>query len=168
MLEPSNPLTLHLRNSFGADLRARGEFAAALELDEATRALHDEVFGPTDPQTLRVMHNLAADYGLNSRFIEARDLHKDVYMQWRSARLNPSATEVLNAWTGLARAVRLCGNFAQARDLGEDARLYGLHELGAEHHLTLRAATDLSIAMRRIPEAGDEALVLAARGPRAV
>lgn len=161
VLEPRNPLTLHLRNSFGADLRARGEFAAALELDQATRVLHKEVFGPADPQTLRVMHNLAGDYGLNSRFIEARDLHKDVYMQWRSARLNPSATEVLNAWTGLARAVRLCGNFAQARDLGEDARLYGLHELGAEHHLTLRAATDLSIAMRRIPEAGDEALVLA-------
>ena len=76
--------------------------------------------------------------------------------------MNPSATEVLNSWTGLARAVRLCGSFAQARDLGEDAWLYGLHELGPEHHLTLRAATDLSIAMRRIPAVYDEALDLAA------
>ena len=161
VLEPRNPLTLHLRNSFGADLRAHGEFAAALELDEVTRTLHVQEFGPTDPQTLRVMHNLAADYGLNSYFDRARELHRDVYIQWRNAKLNPSATEVLNSWTGLARAVRLCGNFAQARDLGEDARLYGLHELGSEHYLTLRATIDLSIAMRRIPAPYDEALELA-------
>ncbi len=161
VLEPRDPLTLHLRNSFGADLRARGDFAAALNLDENTRALHDKVFGPADPQTLRVMNNLALDYGLTSNFVAARDLHKEVYILQRDAMTNVSATEVLNSWTGLARAVRLCGNFTQARDLGEDARLYGLHELGPEHHLTLRAATDLSIAMRRIPTGYDEALQLA-------
>lgn len=163
VLNPTNPLTLHLRNAFGADLRARGDFAGALLLDETTRALHDEVFGPTDPQTLRVMHNLALDYGLNSRFTESRDLHKAVYVLQRDTRLNTSATEVLNSWTGLARAVRLCGNFVQARDLGEDARRYGLHELGPEHHLTLRAATDLSIAMRRIASDVDESLDLATK-----
>ncbi len=162
VLDARNPLTLHLRNSFGADLRARGDFAAALELDEETRALHDEEFGPGDPQTLRVMNNLALDYGLNSRFTDSRDLHKDVYVLQRDARANPSATELLNSQTGLGRAVRLCGNFEEARDLGEDARRYGLEELGPWHHLTLRAATDVSIAMRRIPEAYDEGLRLAA------
>ncbi len=162
VLQPRHPLTLHLRNSFGADLRARGDFAAGLELDEATRVLHAEEFGPTDPQTLRVMYNLALDYGLNSRFTDSRDLHKDVYVLQRDARANPSATELLNSQTGLGRAVRLCGNFDEARDLGEDARRYGLEELGPWHHLTLRAATDVSIAMRRIPEAYDEGLRLAA------
>jgi len=162
VLKPGNPLTLHLRNSFGADLRARGDFVGALELDEATRALHEEAFGPTDPQTLRVMNNLALDYGLNSRFTDSRELHKQVYVLQRDARMDTSATEVLNSQTGLARAVRLCGNYDQARDLGQDARRYGLHELGPEHHLTLRATTDLSIAMRRIPAASDEALELAA------
>lgn len=161
VLGPRNLLTLHLRNAFGADLRARGDFAAALELDENTRALHSEVFGPTDPQTLRVMNNLAIDYALNSNYVAARDLHKEVYILQRDARTNVSATEVLNSWTGLARAVRLCGNFTQARDLGEDARLYGLHELGPEHHLTLRASIDLSIAMRKIPASYEEALELA-------
>ena len=34
VLEPGNPLTLHLRNAFGADLRARGDFTEALLLDE--------------------------------------------------------------------------------------------------------------------------------------
>ena len=160
VLEPRNPLTLHLRNAFGADLRARGDFTAALALDEETRELHNEVFGLTDPQTLRVMNNLALDYGLNSRYIEARELHKEVYIRQRDA--NVSATDVLSSWTGLARAVRLCGNFPQARDLGLEARVFGLEDLDPEHHLTLRAATDLSIAMRRIPANYDEALELAA------
>ena len=108
------------------------------------------------------MNNLALDYGLNSRFVDSRDFIRRSTCCSVTPRPNPSATEVLNSWTGLARAVRLCGSFAQARDLGEDARLYGLHELGPEHHLTLRAATDLSIAMRRIPTVYDEALDLAA------
>ena len=161
-LEPRNPLTLSLRNAFGADLRARGDFTAALALDEETYSLHNAAFGSADPQTLRVMNNLALDYGLNSRYIEARDLHKAVYIQQRDAKPDAPATEVLNAWTGLARAVRLCGNFPQARDLGQEATVYGLHELNPEHYLTLRAATDLSIAMRRIPANYDEGLELAA------
>jgi hypothetical protein len=161
VLEPQNPLTLHLRNAFGADLRARGDFAAALALDEDTRALHEEAFGAADPQTLRVMNNLALDYGLNSNYVKARDLHKTVYLLQREAKPNVSTTEVLNSLMGLARAVRLCGNFDQARDLGQQAQSYG-PELGLDHYMRLRAATDLSIAMRRIPTDYDEALELAA------
>jgi tetratricopeptide (TPR) repeat protein len=160
VLEPRNHLTLHLRNAYGADLRARGDFVDALKLDEDTRALHAEVFGPTNPQTLRVMNNLALDYGLNSNFPAARDLHKTVYLLQRDAKPNASATEVLNSLTGLARAVRLCGNFEQARDLGQQAQSYG-PDLGLDHYLKLRAATDLSIAMRRLPNDYDEALELA-------
>jgi hypothetical protein len=161
VLGPQNPLTLHLRNAFGADLRARGDFAAAVVLDEGTRALHDEAFGPTDPQTLRVMNNLALDYGLNSNFRAARDLHKTVYLLQREAKPNVSTLEVLNSLTGLARAVRLCGNFTQARDLGQQAQSFG-PEFSLDHSTKLRAATDLSIAMRRIPSDYDDALELAA------
>ena len=160
-LGADNHLTLHLRNAFGADLRARGEFAAALKLDVDTLALHNQVLGATDPQTWRVMNNLALDYGLNSRFDEARELHKDVYVKERDATPGVSATEQLNSLIGLARAVRLCGNFTQARDIGRDAKTYAQHELGPEHYLTLRMAIDLSIAMRRIPADHDEALELA-------
>ena len=160
-LGAENHLSLHLRNAFGADLRARGEFAEALKLDMDTLALHTRVFGAADPQTWRVMNNLALDYGLNSRYDEARELHKDVYVRQRDATSGVSSTERLNSLTGLARAVRLGGNFTQARDIGRDARSYSLHELGPEHYLTLRAAIDLSIAMRRIPSDYDEALELA-------
>ena len=163
VLDPRNHLTLHLRNAFGADLRARGNFRAALTLDEDTLVLHDEVFGRDDPQTWRVMNNLALDYGLISNYTGARELHKRIYLLQRDFKPTVSATEVLNSLTGLARAVRLCGNFSQARDLGRQAQSYSAYsEIGPEHHLTLRAATDLSIAMRRIPADYEEALDLAA------
>lgn len=161
VLDSRNHLILHLRNAFGADLRAHGDFGTAFTLDEFTLALHEEVFGPTSPQTLRVMNNLAIDYGLNSKYVESRDLHKKVFVLLRDAKPNASANEVLNALTGLARAVRLCGNFSQARDLGQQARSYSPYELGSEHRLTLRAATDLSIAMRKIPADHEEGLDLA-------
>lgn len=159
VLEPGNPLTLHLRNAFGADRRARGDFTEALRLDQETLTLHEEIFGPTDPQTLRVLNNLALDYGLNSNYIKSRDLHKNVYMLQRDTNPTVSTAEMLNALTGLARAVRLCGSFREARDLGQEAHTYG-PELGLDHYLKLRAATDLSIAMRRIPPDYDEALEL--------
>ena len=161
VLGSQNPLTLALRNAFGADLRARGEFSAARDLDAETLRLHEDAFGPTDPQTLRVMNNVAHDHVFNSDYTAARDLYKKVLVRWRDPRTRVSPTEVLNSWTGLARAVRLCGNLLQARDLGKDARSYGLHELGPEHHLTLRATIDLSIAMRGIPDDHNEALELA-------
>jgi len=161
VLGPNDALTLALRNSFGADLRARGDFRAAQALDEETRTLHEAVFGPDDPQTLRVLNNLALDYGLNSDYAAARDLHEQVYLKQRDAVAGISATGVLDSWIGLARAVRLSGSFTEARDLGEEACDFARHELGAEHYLTLRAATDLSIALRRIPGAHDEALDLA-------
>jgi tetratricopeptide (TPR) repeat protein len=159
VLGEREPLTLALRNSFGAAQRARGDFAAALELDIQTRELHEEAFGETDPQTLRVMNNVASDYGLNARYAEARQLHQEVYLKQRDADL--SANDILISMNGLAWAIRLSGDFAAARDLGEEARDYGREKLGAEHYATLRAANGLSIALRRMAIAHEDALQLA-------
>jgi tetratricopeptide (TPR) repeat protein len=161
ILGAREPLTLALRNAFGADLRARGEYVRARELDEKTLSLHETEFGADDPQTLRVKNNLALDYGFNSDYGAARELHETVYLRQRDALEGVTVSEVLSSQIGLARAVRLCGNLTAARDLGADAYAFGRDELGPEHFLTLRAATDLSIAMRRIPDDRDEALDLA-------
>jgi tetratricopeptide (TPR) repeat protein len=164
VLGPRNPLTLALRNAFGGDLRAQGQFARARDLDLETLKLHEEEFGADDAQTLRVRNNVALDYGLDCRFEQARKLHEQVYiMQRDDATEVVTPSETLNSQVGMARAVRLCGNFASARDLGEDACAFGRDELGAEHFLTLRAATDLSIALRRIADGREEGLELAQR-----
>ncbi len=161
-------LTLGATNSFGADLRARGEFADALKLDLDSFKLHRAVLEPNHPRTLRVANNLAVDYGLNSRYQAARELHQETYALRSEASVtlgteeeaNVPATEVLSSWNGLARALRLCGLFAEARDVGQEAYDYGLNELGHEHPRTLECGIDLSIALRRVPFTYDDALEL--------
>ena len=156
-----DPLTLALRNSLGADMRAHGDFAAARRLDEETRSLHEEVFGPDDPRTLRMMNNLAVDYALNSDYPAARNLHQQVYLGQSAANSGVSAAEILSSWNGLARTVRLMGDYTEARDVGEDALDYGREKLGMEHYWTLRTMKDLSIALRQIRADDSEALRIA-------
>jgi tetratricopeptide (TPR) repeat protein len=154
-------LTLGVTNSLGADLRARGEFGEALDLDQNSYERHKVGLGANNLRTLRAANNLAVDYGLNTMYPEARDLHRTTYQLRREAAAEIPATELLSSWNGLARALRLCGSFAEARDVGQDAYEYGLSELGPEHPRTLECAIDLSIALRRIPLAYDDALDLA-------
>ena len=160
-LGEDNPLTLALRNGFAADLRARGEFAEARSLDEGSLALHHTRFGDENGKTFRVLHNLALDHTLNSDYEAARNLHQRTFLLRSEATTCVSPSEVLMSWNGLARAVRLCGNFTEARDVGEDAYDYGREALGAEHYWTLRTQNDLSIALRRIATAYQDALELA-------
>jgi hypothetical protein len=152
VLGERDDVTLALRNSFGGDLRARGDFVAARRIDEESLGIHQELSGPNDPQTMRVMNSLALDLGLNSEYEAARKLHQQVYlnlMQGGQAE-EASPTSLLASWSGLARAVRLCGEYIEARDVGDDAYDFGRERLGASHYWTLRTAKDVSIALRRI------------------
>jgi tetratricopeptide (TPR) repeat protein len=158
LLTEENALTLALRNSFGADLRARGEFRQALTHDEESRAIHEKIFGPTDPQTLRVLNNVATDYTLNSKYQQARELHERVFVLQSEATTGVSETEVLTSWNGLAWALRLSGSYAEARYVGEEALDYGRDRLGPEHYVTMRSAKGLSIALRYNPAAYEDAL----------
>ena len=146
--------TLLLMNSFGADLRAHGDFKQAMEHDEDSLRRHEAVFGQ-EPRgqllILRVKNNLALDYGLVSRYQDARALQEEVYVQRSEgeALYSVSKTEVLGAYSGFARLVRLCGEYDEASSLGEDALAYGREHLGPDHYWTLRTAVDASIALRR-------------------
>jgi hypothetical protein len=125
VLSDKDPLTLSLRRSFGADLRARGDFAAARALDEETLRLHDdmpaETYGPTAPRTVVLQASIALDHGLNSDYTASRELYQRVYLLMSEASPNMSGIEMLGTWTGLAWAARLCGDYKDARDVSEDA-----------------------------------------------
>jgi tetratricopeptide (TPR) repeat protein len=155
-------LTLTLRTAFGADLRARGDFLAARALDEETRTELEEAHGPTDQRTLRLLASLALDYGLSSDYRGARDLYQRVFGLMNAASTDLPGIELLGTWTGLAWAVRLCGNFREARDVSEDAWDFGRERLGPEHIATLRSASGVSSASRRIPEEREAGLRIAA------
>ncbi|WP_308250850.1 FxSxx-COOH system tetratricopeptide repeat protein [Nonomuraea rhizosphaerae] len=147
--------TLHdelllLISSIGGDLRASGDFAAALEHDKDSVRRHEAAFGPDDQRTLRAKNNLGLDYSLTSRFQQARELHEVAYLGVRDAQAG--AATVLTHWNTLARAVRLNGDYAEACDIGEEAVAYGMEYLGGEHFVYLWTAKDLSIAWRRLGE----------------
>ncbi|MEV4175168.1 FxSxx-COOH system tetratricopeptide repeat protein [Nonomuraea sp. NPDC049709] len=146
---PDDELLL-LVSGIGADLRARGDFAAALSHDEDSVRRHEAAFGPDDQRTLRAKNNLALDYSLTSRFHRARELHEIAYIGLQDAQAG--AATVLVHWNALARAVRLSGDYAEASDLGEEALAYGLEYLGGDHPTYLWTAKDLSIAWRRLGE----------------
>jgi tetratricopeptide (TPR) repeat protein len=148
ILGQENPLTLALENSFGGDLRASGDFAAARDQDLRCFRLHQELSGPEDVQTVRVMNNLALDYGLNSDHQRARELFRKAFILRSEATEGVAPRDLLTSWDCLSWAVRLCGDFTGARDVGEDAYDYGREVLGAEHYMTLRTLNDLSIAVR--------------------
>jgi tetratricopeptide (TPR) repeat protein len=160
-LGDTHPLTMVQTSSFAADLRARGDYAQALQTDLQSLELHRTTLGPTDPQTLRVSNNLAVDYGLNSRYPDARDQHRETYRLCSETEADIPATELLASWGGLARALRLCGNYGEARDVGQEAYDFGLTELGVDHPRTLECSIDLSVALRRTSVTYDEAMELA-------
>jgi tetratricopeptide (TPR) repeat protein len=157
---PDNEQTLMLVNSHGADLRARGDYEAARRHDEDSLRRHRAVFprdaqGNEHPVTLRAMNNLGIDHALLSDYATARDLLEATYTQQSSRAGGGSNADVLNAWSALARMIRLCGQFVEARDLSADAYAYGINELGADHPWTLKAAKEHSIALRRVDELDD-------------
>jgi tetratricopeptide (TPR) repeat protein len=158
-LGAQDPLALGLMNSVAADLRADGDFAAALSLDQENRDLHEQVLGPAHRQTLRVLNSLALDYGLNGDYREAKKLSMLAFSQATSA-IGMPASEILAAWNNLAWTLRLGGSFHEARDVAREAWEYGRESLGPTHYATLQAGTELSIALRHVA-VPDESLELA-------
>lgn len=155
-----DPNILMFLAGLGADLRALGRFQAAKEHDERAHRQHVQFLGEEEPRTLRMVNNLALDYGLLSHYQESRRLHLLAFNRQSQANSGVSKSDVLSSWTSVARVVRQSGEYATARDLGEEALEFGRQELGVEHHLTLRTARDLAIALRRTGNY-DDALELA-------
>jgi len=150
VLGPDDDVTLRALRGSAADLRAIGDFGGALERDKEVLDRYQERYGPADVGTLRAAHNLALDYGLMSDYRKARQLHDRAYSGWQQMepRLQDTSS-MLSSLTGLARAVRLSGEYSEASDLGEDAYAIAMEALGGEHNWTLRTGTDLAIALRR-------------------
>jgi tetratricopeptide (TPR) repeat protein len=156
------PTTLSLRTAFAADLRARGRFMPARQLDEESRVLLEENYGPGDSRTLRLLSSLALDYGLNSDYGMARDLYQQVYRGMSSPDSDATAFDVLGAWIGLSWTLRLMGRYQEAFDVSQDAWDFGQDPegLGPEHLATLRSVNSYIVVCRRIPEKRPEALEL--------
>ncbi len=157
----SDEVTLAIQTSVAADERARGNFKKALDLDNEALALSQKAFGQTHAQTMRTISNLALDHGLNSDYQTAQEMSQLAYQLLSESNIGVSPTEVLIAWYQMSWALRMQGLYSAARDVGEDALDYGRERLGADHPATIRTATALSIALRRIASGRAEGLQMA-------
>jgi tetratricopeptide (TPR) repeat protein len=155
-------LSLFLRNSFGADLRARGDFRGAREFDEETRTLLERMYGAEHPLTLRLLAALALDHGLNSDYRHASDLYQQIFPLMMSQE-EPDTTpvDILSVWNGMAWALRLLGEHVAALDVNQDAVDYARETLGPEHIATLRTVNAYTIVCRRFPDLRLEGLDVA-------
>nr|WP_062433011.1 FxSxx-COOH system tetratricopeptide repeat protein [Herbidospora daliensis] len=160
VLGPTHSETLWATNSYGSTLRARGEFQRAREQDDELLRSYLSVAEPDQASIFRVRHNLAIDYSLTSDYTTAQDMFQRLMRDLSTARTGVGWSQMLGTWSGLSRAVRLCGDYEMAVDLGQDAFDYGKQQLTLDSHHTLLAAKDLSIAKRRRGDI-DEALELA-------
>ncbi|MGH3392488.1 MAG: FxSxx-COOH system tetratricopeptide repeat protein [Actinomadura sp.] len=149
VLEPDDEITLSALRGSAADLRAAGDFRTALERDQEALRRYEQTYGPDHGGTLRALNNLGLDYGLVSDYKRSRELHDRSYSGWTYRGTGAVKASMVNALNGLARAVRLSGDYSEACDLGEDAYAIALEALGPEHNWTLRTGKDLSIALRR-------------------
>jgi tetratricopeptide (TPR) repeat protein len=154
-------VTLSIQTSVAADERTRGNFAAARDIDAEVLTLSQKAFGLSNPQTMRSISNLALDHGLNSDYKTAQEMSQQAYQRLSESNTGVSPTEVLIAWYQMAWSLRLQGKYSDARDVGEDALDYGRERLGADHYATIRTATSLSVALRRIAAGREEGLQLA-------
>ncbi|SPT51853.1 FxSxx-COOH system tetratricopeptide repeat protein [Actinomadura madurae] len=150
----AHELTFTVMIDMAADLRASGEFRAALARDEESLRRLTEVHGEESPRSLQVLHDLAVDLTLNGDFDAARTLHMRAYQSLETqAPVTPRL--LLRSWTGLARCLRLCGEYAAARHLAEDANAFGIEEFGSDHPGTLAVANELAIVLRQMGDAED-------------
>lgn len=120
VLGEEHETTLVLTNRYGADLRARGEFAAAIEVDERSVRLHREILGD-DARTFYAVNNLGVDYELNGRYEEALALYKQNVQNQRDLFQDDDAPVVAASSDAVARDLRLTGRHADALAAAEVA-----------------------------------------------
>lgn len=144
-----HPHTLATRSSLAADLRAIGDYQAALDLDLETYELWNKRYGEEYPRTMTAAHNLALSYLLIGDF--RRALAQDrLTLERRRTVQGARHPRTLNSGVSVARDLLEAGRYreavhrietvwAQSHDvLGEDAR----HTLNAQllHGVAQRCA----------------------------
>ena len=123
-------LALATANSVGADLRLRGHFEQARQLDADNLVRYRRLLGESLPMALRCANNLAVDLRLLGDFRGARALDEQTLRQ-RQTILADGHSETLSSRAGLAFDLYGLGDYPAARAVltaqwGEPGRLTGL------------------------------------------
>jgi tetratricopeptide (TPR) repeat protein len=109
-------VTLLCDNAYGADLRTRGQFNEALELDRGLLPKFEAVFGSDHERTLNVRNNIAADFRRLGRFGEALEIDQRTFDD-RCRILGPADPRTLNSQDMVAIDLRGLGRYQESLDV---------------------------------------------------
>jgi tetratricopeptide (TPR) repeat protein len=163
LLGEEHPHTLQTRSSLAADLRALGEYQAALASDLKTYESWslNSGFGEEDAGTLSAAHNLALSYLLTGDFRSALR-HDRQTLERRTSLFGPRHPRTLNSGAAVARDLLEAGRYKEAARMMEDVVARSHEALGDDARDTLNARLWLGVAQRCAGQAKQAAATIEA------
>jgi tetratricopeptide (TPR) repeat protein len=141
-------VTLLCENTYGADLRSRGQLAEALELDVRLLPRFERVFGPEHLRTLNVRNNIAADYRRLGRHQQALDEDRKT-LRDRRRLLGPDDPITLTSMDAMARDLRDLGSYQDSLDTARKVVDGFAARRGPENLDWLNARKSFAAALRK-------------------
>jgi tetratricopeptide (TPR) repeat protein len=141
-------------NLYGADLRTRGQFTEALDLDLDLLPKFVRVFGSDHERTFNVRNNLAADYRRLGRFEEALE-HDRRNVQDRQRVLGPNDMRTLTSSDAVAYDLRGLGRYQESLDVAR--KVVGAFTAlgGGDSPDWLNARKGFAVALRKVGHHAD-------------
>jgi tetratricopeptide (TPR) repeat protein len=141
-------ITLICDNTYGADLRSRGQFEEALQVDLSLLPKFETVFGPDNQRTLNVRNNIAADYRRLGRFQEALGIDQRTFED-RQRILGANDLRTLISYNAVASDLRGLGLYQESLDIARKVVGAFAAAGGRENPDWLEARTGFAAALRK-------------------
>jgi tetratricopeptide (TPR) repeat protein len=141
-------VTLLCDNAYGADLRTRGQFNEALELDRGLLPKFEVVFGSDHERTLNVRNNIAADFRRLGRFGEALEIDQRT-LDDRRRILGANDPRTLASQDMVATDLRGLGRYQESLDVARKVVEAFEAAGGRENPDWLMARTGFAAALRK-------------------
>jgi serine/threonine protein kinase/tetratricopeptide (TPR) repeat protein len=135
-------LQAQMLNVMGNVYERLGLYSRAHELLASSVATRQRVLGPSHPDTLRSMEDLAWLLSQEGQLVEAERLQRQVLAARRDT-LHPDAESLARAEDHLAATLAEAGRFGEAEGLDREALALTTRSLGDTHPLTLGIMTNL-------------------------
>ena len=106
--------------TIGISFNYLGEYEIAEKLMKNALTVLSDQLGPDDPNTIKMMHQLAHNYDCSGRYDEALQLRQAVYDR-QNALLGPESTETARALAGLGKSFACLKRYEEAKEQYEKA-----------------------------------------------
>ncbi|SDT02290.1 Tetratricopeptide repeat-containing protein [Actinoplanes derwentensis] len=150
--------TLVSGNQIGHGLRIEGRYHEALEFDQRSADLHQEVFDEDEVYTLRVRSNVAVGHRLMGQFAEAARLDEKIAADF--AALGALDVELFRMNMNVARDYYGLGRYQEALERIEEWLPVQKRLIRDTHPLALMAQRTYAIVIRKLGRIDDAIRVL--------